>query len=82
VATIQTTVETRLTGMPRREARSPFSAEARTAMPMSVNLKKAPRATTPTDGSKGAYLDVDGGARYELGQWPGGGLAGIPVAPN
>jgi hypothetical protein len=39
-------------------------------------------ATTPTDGSNGAYLDVDGGARYQLGQWPGGGLAGIPVSPN
>ena len=40
-ARIQTTVETRRTGMPSNDARSPFSADARTAMPMSVNRKKA-----------------------------------------
>ena len=43
-----TTVDTRFTGMPSNVARSPFSADARTAMPMSVNLKKAPSATTMT----------------------------------
>jgi hypothetical protein len=39
-------------------------------------------APSPVDGSTGAYKAVGGGARYELGQWPGGGLAGIPVAPR
>jgi hypothetical protein len=39
-------------------------------------------ATTPTDGSKGAYLATDGGKRYELGHWPSNGLGAIPVAPN
>ena len=45
-ASAHTIVDTRFTGMPSSEARSPFSAEARTAMPMSVNLKNAPMATT------------------------------------
>ncbi len=42
-ASTHTSVETRATGMPSSEARSPFSAAARTAMPMSVKRKKAPR---------------------------------------
>ena len=42
-AIAQTTIDTRLIGMPSSDARSPFSAEARTAMPMSVYLKNAPR---------------------------------------
>jgi hypothetical protein len=36
--------------------------------------------TTPTDGSKGAYLATSGGQRWELGSWPSNGLAAIPVA--
>jgi hypothetical protein len=40
----QTMVETRLTGMPSSEARAAFSAAARTAMPRSVNWKKAANA--------------------------------------
>ena len=52
-AITHTTVDTRRTGMPSSDARSPFSADARTAMPMSVKRKKAARAitmaaTTPT----------------------------------
>ena len=43
---IHTTVDTRRTGMPSSDARSLFSAEARTAIPMSVKRKKAPRPTT------------------------------------
>ena len=43
-----TMVETRATGMPSSEARSPFSAEARTAMPMSVKRKKAASAAQIT----------------------------------
>ena len=39
-------------------------------------------ATTPTDGSKGAYLATDAGRRYELGHWPANGLDAIPVAAN
>lgn len=39
-------------------------------------------ATTPVDGTKGAYVNVNGGRRYELGKWPANGLAGIPVSPN
>src|SRR3954471_15759211 len=39
-----TTVDTRLIGIPSSEARSPFSADARMAMPMSLNLKNAPSA--------------------------------------
>lgn len=37
-------------------------------------------ATTPTDGSKGAYLATNGGQRWRLGELPANGLAGIPVA--
>ncbi len=44
VATIQTTVWSRLTGMPRRAARSARSAEARTAMPTSVRRRNTARA--------------------------------------
>ncbi len=47
-ANAHTIVETRLTGMPSNDARSPFSADARTAIPMSVNLKNALMATTAT----------------------------------
>ncbi len=39
-------------------------------------------ATTPTDGSKGAYLNVNGGRRWTLGNWPADGLGGIPVAAS
>ncbi|MEY2399102.1 MAG: hypothetical protein QOJ00_2276 [Actinomycetota bacterium] len=39
-------------------------------------------AVTPTDGSNGAYLNVDGGRRYVLGNWPANGLAGIPVSAS
>ncbi len=39
-------------------------------------------ATTPTDGSKGAYIGTDGGRRFELGKWPSNGLAAIPVAAS
>ena len=38
-------------------------------------------ATSPVDGSSGAYVNVNGGHRYTLGQWTGP-LGGIPVAPN
>ncbi len=37
-------------------------------------------ATSPVDGSRGAYLSTDGGRRYVLGQWPSNGLNAIPVA--
>jgi len=37
-----------------------------------------PTATTPTDGSKGAYIAVGGEQRYQLGQW-GTTLDGIPI---
>ena len=47
-AMIQTMVDTRATGMPSSDARSPFSAEARTAMPMSVYRKKAASAAQIT----------------------------------
>ena len=36
--------------------------------------------TARQDNSRGAYIPVNGGARYELGAWPSNGLAGIPVA--
>ncbi len=39
-------------------------------------------ATTPVDGSKGAYQNVENGRRWELGNWPSNGLAAIPVSPN
>jgi len=39
-----------------------------------------PTATTPTDGSKGAYVAVGGDVRYQLGQW-GTTLDGIPIRP-
>jgi hypothetical protein len=39
-------------------------------------------ATTPVDGSRGAYLQTDGGRRYELGKWPSNGLGAIPVAAS
>ena len=44
VATIQTTVCRRLTGMPSRAARSARSADARMAMPTSVRRRKTARA--------------------------------------
>jgi hypothetical protein len=37
-------------------------------------------ATTPIDGSKGAYIAVGGDKRYPLGTW-GSDLAGIPANP-
>jgi hypothetical protein len=41
-----------------------------------------PTVTTPTDGSKGAYVPVNGDRRYQLGQWgESGDLSGIPVRP-
>ncbi len=43
-ASIQTTVETRLTGMPTRRADSPFSAAARMATPNEENRKNAASA--------------------------------------
>lgn len=39
-------------------------------------------ATSPVDGSRGAYLSTDGGRRYPLGQWPANGLGAIPVAAS
>ena len=45
---IHTMVDTRATGMPSNDARSPFSAEARTAIPMSVKRKKAASAAQIT----------------------------------
>ena len=39
-----------------------------------------PTATTPTDGSKGAYVPVGGDKRYQLGEW-GNTLDGVPVRP-
>jgi hypothetical protein len=39
-----------------------------------------PTATTPIDGSKGAYVPVGGDQRYQLGQF-GTTLDGIPVRP-
>lgn len=39
-------------------------------------------ATARQDNSRGAYVPVNGGTRYELGKWPANGLAGIPVAPQ
>ncbi len=38
-------------------------------------------AVSPVDGSQGAYVAVNGGRRYTLGQWSPG-LAQIPVEPN
>jgi hypothetical protein len=41
-----------------------------------------PTVTTPTDGSKGAYVPVNGDRRYQLGQWSeSGDLSGIPIRP-
>jgi hypothetical protein len=37
--------------------------------------------SSAVDGKQGAYVDVNGGRRYELGQLPPG-LQGIPVEPN
>jgi hypothetical protein len=39
-----------------------------------------PLATTPIDGSQGAYVAVGGDKRYKLGEW-GSDLSGIPVNP-
>lgn len=39
-------------------------------------------ATSPVDGSRGAFLATDGGRRYQLGQWPSNGLGAIPVAAS
>jgi hypothetical protein len=39
-------------------------------------------AVSPVDGERGAYVNVNGGERYELGQWRGGGLQGVPVEPQ
>ena len=36
---------------------------------------------SPVDGDRGAYVDVNGGARYRLGAIPGG-FEGIPVEPQ
>src|SRR5205823_11117612 len=44
-AMTQTTVDTRLTGMPSSEARSSLSADARTAIPNRVKRKNAPSPT-------------------------------------
>ncbi|HZN14394.1 MAG TPA: hypothetical protein VFB78_09025 [Acidimicrobiales bacterium] len=38
-------------------------------------------AISPVDNSSGAYVGVNGGQRYKLGQW-GPGLNQIPVEPN
>ncbi|MEY2591419.1 MAG: hypothetical protein QOJ67_3403 [Acidimicrobiaceae bacterium] len=41
-----------------------------------------PSKTTPTDGSAGAYVPVNGDRRYQLGEWnQSGDLSGIPVRP-
>jgi hypothetical protein len=37
-----------------------------------------PNARSRVDGKAGAYVPLNGGKRYRLGQWPGG-LNGIPV---
>lgn len=38
-------------------------------------------AVSKIDGQRGAYVPVDGGRRYELGQWPAGLSPQIPVRP-
>jgi hypothetical protein len=38
--------------------------------------------TTPVDNSRGAYVGVNKGERFELGKWPKNNLEGIPVAAN
>ena len=57
-AIIHTTVPMRRTGTPSRAARSAFSAEARTAMPVRVNLKKIASA------GRIANLRSDGAGRW------------------
>ena len=39
-------------------------------------------AVSPVDGERGAWVNVNGGQRYELGQWKGPGLQGVPVEPQ
>lgn len=39
-------------------------------------------AVSPVDGERGAWVNVNGGQRYELGQWRGPGLQGVPVEPS
>jgi hypothetical protein len=39
-------------------------------------------ATTVTDGTKGAYIPLNDAQRYELGEFPSNGLAGIPASPS
>ena len=38
-------------------------------------------ARSRVDGKQGAYVPVNGGRRYKLGEWPAG-LTGIPVYPT
>ena len=38
-----------------------------------------PDATSKVDGERGAYVDLNGGRRYRLDEWPGGFTQGIPV---
>jgi hypothetical protein len=38
-------------------------------------------SVSPVDGQQGAWIGVNGGKRYQLGQW-GNDLAGVPVEPN
>jgi hypothetical protein len=39
-------------------------------------------ATSKIDGGRGAYVGIDGGKRYQLGQVPGDNLKKVPVAPE
>ena len=41
-----------------------------------------PNATTPTDGSQGAFIPLNDAKRYQLGELPANGLARIPVADH
>lgn len=39
-------------------------------------------ATSAVDGRPGAYVPLNDGRRYELGEWPAGFTRGIPAAPK
>ena len=88
VATIQTTVWSRLTGMPSRAARSARSAEARTAMPTSVRRRNTARAiitsgATTRAASSSAPKMIGSTVKLDVpGQVEGLGRRALPPEPG
>jgi hypothetical protein len=58
-----------------------FGANDYTALQDAREVYWDPNAVSKIDGQRGAYVSINGGRRWEIGQWTGGLSSEIPVRP-